>query len=145
MGLDLSITNTGIVVFNGKRVLHESLIRTTNADVDEVRIAMVARAVVRVWKEYKPIYTGIENYAYSRPQQMARLGELSGVVKNKLWRLEAPWYPVNNKTARKTLCGNGNATKAQVVEAAQTFVNSNDENIADAFAIANQVWNDQFA
>jgi crossover junction endodeoxyribonuclease RuvC len=142
MGLDLSYSVTGIVVYDSKKdkVLEELSVRTTPRDPDEERIYSIARTIVKVWKKLKPVYVGIENYSYGSPNGMARLGELGGVVKNRLWRLESAFICVPPTTLKKDATGSGRATKAEMVEAASGYIITNDDNVADAFHLSRYVY-----
>lgn len=140
IGLDLSYTGTGIVVWNGKNVLDQVNIRTTKKNKDEERIDMIGRAVVRMVKKWKPALVGIENYAYGLPMGMARLGELGGVIKYRLFKLEQPVVAIPVNIVRRHVVGNGNASKDQVIDVAEPFIHSNDDNLADAWALAKYIW-----
>jgi Holliday junction resolvasome RuvABC endonuclease subunit len=136
MGLDLSLTGTGIVIWNGRKVLYEQLVKTTNRACDEERIDMISRNIVKTWKQWKPWVVGIEGPSFASPMGAVRLGELSGVVKRRLWKLEAAWEMIPPTSAKKHFTGNGRAGKNEVVAMANKFLMTNDDNVCDGLAVA---------
>lgn len=137
LGLDLSWTNTGIVVWNGKKVLHLENVKTTVALEDELRLRHIASRVVRAVVRYEPMLTAIEGYAYGRHNQMARMGELNGVVKYRLSKKHAIFITLPPPSLKMFGVGKGNATKKEMIQAASLYFDCpKDDNIADAFFLA---------
>jgi Holliday junction resolvasome RuvABC endonuclease subunit len=118
IGVDLSYTSTGIVVLRGKRVLHWENPKTTPKQIDVVRQAIIATRVCAVAEEYEPDLLLIEDYAFSKPQGAARLGELGGKVKGELW-LDDVRYGTVQPMKLKALAGSGKYDKKQMIKAAR--------------------------
>lgn len=137
LGLDLSLTSTGAVIWNGRRVLAAVRIATNPAmGDDETRIDHISRSIISIVKKHRPAVAVIENYAYNRPFQMARLGELGGVVKYRLRRTGVIVHTVPNSTSKKFLTDNGKASKQQMVTAARAYFEVDSDDIAEAFGLA---------
>lgn len=161
MGLDLSITGTGMVVYEGEaslvfgRVLCERHPKTAPFDrptresgltkngvyygTDMERISFILRKVKRAWREHEPIIVGIEEYAFgARGRGLSILHELGGVVKHWLHTQEALVVTYPPTEVKKFATGKGTASKEEMVEAAWAFgfKNTHDDNSCDAFHIA---------
>lgn len=108
----------------------------TSTGTDEERIQYIATSIMRIIKTHKPDAVVIENYAYNRPQQAARLGELGGVVKSRLHRRGVTWHKVPNSTSKKFLTGNGRASKPMMIAAARAYFEVTSDDIAEAFGLA---------
>lgn len=146
MGLDLSITGTGIAVIDeegaaGRPWLDYSGVVKTPGPKQacmEERIELIRRAVRKQVMKFEPDLIMIENYSYGRPNQMAVLGEVNGVIRNWLWKNEWPWDVVPPLSLKKFATGNGRATKEEMVVAAQPWAPNTklDDNQADAIHLA---------
>jgi len=161
MGLDLSITGTGVVVYEGEaslvfgNVLCERHPKTAPFDrptresglaangtfygTDMERIDFILRKVKRAWRTYQPIIVGIEAYAFgARGRGLSILHELGGVVKWWLHKQEALVVTYSPSDIKKFATGKGTANKEEMVAAAWGFgfKNTHDDNSCDAFHIA---------
>lgn len=151
MGLDLSVTGTGLVVLQGEWVVHRRLISTDPADGSHHhRFSTIACAIAEVCREYEPDLVGIENYAFGKQFGTQPLMELGGVVKHYLYHEECPWTTIPPQSLKAWAHGgkipkaNGMSKpehrkflKASMIELAreggcETF----DDNVADAFHVA---------
>lgn len=139
-GIDLSITGTGIAVWNGEEVLYLTRVHTPGPSkaVFEARVRIIRRYVMREILAYKPTLVAIEGAAYGRPNQAFALGELAGVIKYSLHQTNQAFVLVAPTRLKKFATGKGNATKYEVVQAAYPYLGhreySHDE--ADAFFLA---------
>lgn len=144
LGLDLSLTATGIVVWDGERVLRHKLVATAPKDgQDELRIAMIVKEIRRVIRLHVPNLTLIENYGFSKNTGGgSKLMELGGVVKNTLWKLGLPFDVKASTTIKKHATGNGKAKKPEMIAAAKRVWPGcpDNDNIADAFWLANYAY-----
>lgn len=140
LGADLSLTATGLVVWNGTKVLHWELVKTKADEVREDRIDRIADRVLSLALEFTPEIVAIEDYAFSKPQNATLLGEVGGTVKNRLHRRDIPFVKVQPMKL-KAYAGHGSYTKEQMVAAAQQHDASIvDHNVADAFWAAKWAW-----
>ncbi len=143
MGLDLSMTGSGLVVWNHElttfgEVLRHRLLATEPLATDrtvrglhdngkfygstEERIEWQRRQIARAWRKYQPVVVGIEDYAFSRNMAGGRpRAELTGVVKNWLHRQQALVIVVGTMELKKFATGNGHADKARMVESTFGF------------------------
>jgi hypothetical protein len=151
MGLDLSLTGTGIAVLD-----EDGTVRATARDgwtldrsasvIDKIdRLVHIASTVMALVREHGPgpdaLTVGIEGYAYSQGfggGALADLGELGGIVKTQLW-LGAQNAPriVAVTTARALVFANGHLKKKLVQPLlAERGLVFGDPDIADAYVIA---------
>lgn len=136
MGLDLSLTGTGLVVVNGNKLLRVRRYRTEPVPKgrvgaggrsglrpsgmfrgdDEERIDWLARKIVYNVKKYRPELCVIEGHSFaSKGRGVSILHELHGVVKNRLFRLQQPFAIVSPQAVKKHATGSGNASKAEMI------------------------------
>lgn len=161
MGLDLSMTGTGLVVLRSgmHRPLKWTLLRTEPTKTgeertkpsgifvgcNEARVNFIARQIFIMWKRYQPDLVVIEQQAFSKALSHAKgTGELHGVVKHRLWLNEAPFHLQEIRQVKKHATGNGNASKTMMVDAAKqawpefptNLPAKQDENVADSYWLA---------
>lgn len=113
MGLDLSLTSTGIEVLDscGNRVygcvVGKELRRATERDRVE-RLVMIANTIIGLVKEHGVRHVGVEGYAYSKKFGGEKLAELHGVVKTQLYlACQLIAESISPKTARRVVFGKG--------------------------------------
>jgi crossover junction endodeoxyribonuclease RuvC len=117
IGLDLSLTSTGIAIGDDTRVIDakglsgpERLIRLRNRITD----AIVQR---RDEVGLTPLVL-VEGYSFaSRNSHAHALGELGGIVRVELWEADIPYVEVAPTVRAKFATGRGNAGKSEVVSA----------------------------
>lgn len=111
MGLDLSLTSTGISV-NGKT---SSICSTTRGPA---RLVAIRNEVVDSIVENQVRIVAIEGYSYaSRNSQAHSLGELGGVIRVALHEKALPYVVIAPTARAKFATGKGNASKSEVVSA----------------------------
>lgn len=113
MGLDLSLSSTGICVGAGKPECdyHKAL---SNKLRGIPRLAMIRDKVVDIAKYYKPAIICIEGYAFGRQNGREAAGELGGVVKVALSEAGYDVVVVSPGQLKKFATGSGNADKIKV-------------------------------
>ena len=159
MGLDLSMTGTGLVVLQRGtyRVLAWHLIQTESMTKGEERVRVnqkgerifvgssdgrinyIAKQVMREWRRWEPRLTIIEEQTFSRNKAYARqTGEMTGVVKHRLYLAEAPYDLKTSTHLKKEFTGYGKATKDEMIAQARVYWPEcpDDDNVADAFSAA---------
>lgn len=158
MGLDLSLTGTGMVVLAKGKVrwrflptapLHQlpksaasQMHRGVFHGTSEERVGYIAYQIMAAWIRCRPSIVVIEEYAFSRGKSQAHaLGELGGVVKHYLWVSEALWLPLTSTSNKLNATGNGQADKDEMIEKARKLWPSfpefkGNDNVADAFHLA---------
>lgn len=111
MGLDLSLTSTGISV-KGKT----SAFRSKNKGV--VRLIDIATAVINECVANQVTAVAVEGYAYSsRNSHSHSIGEMGGVVKVELFKQGIKVVEIPPTCRAKFATGKGNAGKNEVVSA----------------------------
>lgn len=146
MGLDLSLTATGLVVCEGTTPVLEVVIKTNSDeyrgewDSNQRRIARITDGIALHIEEQEPYRIGIENAAFGAKRSDTRPHEVSGVVKQRLWEAEFVFELVSTTSIKMLATGNGRASKRDMVLAAQQCgVQSKDNNVADAYWVAQEI------
>lgn len=162
MGLDMSLRGSGVVVVKGKEVLLSRRLPTEPIPAgavgkagicglrerrdggkvyrgeDEDCIEYLRKFVKRTFLKYEPDIVVLENYAFVKNSKaLSVLHEVGGVVKNQLHRMEAPWVSPRPSEVKAFACGDGGASKADMLLKARRegyeFRNSDE---ADGFWLA---------
>lgn len=142
LGADLSYTSTGLVVCLGERVLEYKNPRTTPKQRDEARRSVVAETLLDLVERHDVEFVLIEGYSFGKPQGAARLGELGGVVKNRLWEEDIAYGIVPPATIKVFALGDAKGKSAEqkkrMIAAAQRVWPEcpNVSDVADAFWLA---------
>lgn len=132
VGLDLSLTATGVATTAGEVVISSKL----------KGMARIAAIDGRIWEHVGGVapmmdvdLVVIEGYSFgSRNSQAHALGELGGVVRMALHTLAVPYIDVPPSTLKVFATGKGNAGKDEVLAAAirRLGFGGHDNNAADA-------------
>lgn len=151
-GLDLSLTGTGLSVYQGRAVIRR-LIHTEPSDgSDCARMDKVATAIMVEMSEYRPKLVVIEGYAFDKKFGGERLAELHGIVKNRLYVLGIPWTTITPQGLKKEVLGGvpqkpkdwplshdkwrAHVKQMMIDEAVRLGCQTGDDNVADAFHLA---------
>lgn len=149
VGLDLSLTGTGIVVLDHdgnvvqQRVVgYELLATATEREIVERYMYHASEVVDSIKRLPERPRVAIEGYAFSkdpkRSSSITKLAELRGVVKSQLWlvfQLVADILTVGE--VRRSVLGSGNFPKAGVIDVLhRRGLVFGDQNIADAYVVA---------
>lgn len=126
VGLDLSLTATGVAHDRGKGII------TTRARGME-RLARIRDDVITCCLGADLVV--IEDYAFSRGESHSHaLGELGGVVRLALWEAAVTYVDVKATNLKKFATDKGNAPKdAVLVAAVRAGYEGDDNNEADAW------------
>ena len=111
MGLDLSLTSTGVVTHrpSNAKYFHNHAIKVNSRDME--RLDDIWKAVDSYINAYEPDVIFLEGYAFAGKGKVFQIGELGGVVKRELYRLALPVVIVPPTNLKKFICSNGNAKK----------------------------------
>ena len=144
MGLDPSLTGTGICVANKDGIVKHSETVSTDADMEILaRIAKIICRVKGVIQEYNPQLIGIEGLSFSsQGDAVHKLAGLHFIIRWELSLLGVKVLVLPPKTIKKHVTGKGIAKKSAIAVAVykewgREFV-SEDE--ADAFCVAMTGW-----
>lgn len=117
IGLDLSLTSTGAVVLSpggepGKLAQESMVIKSKFKE--EARLEHIREQVMELVGVNQPDLIVLEGYAFGRPNAMAPLAELGGVIKHSLHTHGWIYLVVPPTRVKKYVCGKGNAKKDEV-------------------------------
>ncbi len=130
VGLDLALTATGIADEHGTRCF-----RSKSRGMERLDEILTQ---VRGTGEPRPELVVIEGYSFgSHSAHAHELGELGGVIRYDLWRVQIPYVDVAPAVLKKFTTGKGNASKFEVIAAAirRWGFEGSDENEADAYML----------
>lgn len=160
LGLDLSLTGTGLVVLrpDGK-ILRRRRYKTEPlkdgdglkprprgqlapdrfVGTDEERIEWHRQRVTRAVKKFGICFCVIEGYAFkAKGRGKTGLSEQAGVIKNALHRMDVAFVIIQPGTLKKHVTGHGDASKQDVIDWAKKNKDRriSDSDTADACAAA---------
>lgn len=161
MGLDLSITGTGMVVYDGDIPTMRRLLHTEKKDGSmHHRISYIACEIAEAVRTYEPDLVGIEGYAFDKKFGGETLAELAGVVKHYLYHEDTPWATKPPQSLKKWTLGGvpqkpkdwpGTQAKwrmhvkqMMIDKAVELGCQTQDDNVADAFHMARWAY-DEFS
>jgi crossover junction endodeoxyribonuclease RuvC len=146
LGIDpgLNITGYGLIdVKNNKLALIEAgVIKTSSKEILSQRLDKIHRGLTALIREQKPDCMVLEKLYthYRHPVTATLLGHARGVITLIATQLKLEFFEYPPKRIRKTILGNGNATKAQVQRIMETTfrlkADSLTPDIADALGLA---------
>lgn len=159
MGLDLSLTGCGVVVLSkkgkplamdrfqtspiasataGKEAFHGLRPSGVFVGSSEARIHWLAKQIRKLCKQHDVCFVLIEDHAFAaKGRGKTVLGELHGVVKNRLWKDEVAFDLKTPQAIKKHATGNGRAEKIDVIYAAKAAgFDISDSDRADAWGAA---------
>lgn len=138
LGLDLSLTGTGIVVLDeNNQVAHSETVKNKAKGME--RLQIIRNRVNEVLIKFPPFCICVEGYAMgSRSGQAFSIGELGGVIKLLLFENGYNPYLVPPTRLKKFVVGGGKAEKDMIMM--KVFQRwgweASDNNTADAFSAA---------
>lgn len=143
VGLDLSLTATGIVALAPSNAVYLDIIKARPECGQGIRRASVIAAAVLTWIEtHAGAVVAIEGYSFGSPMRMAPLGELGGMVRRDLLERDITWLEVPPTCLKKFATGKGNSPKDVVMR--EVFkrwgFEHNDNNVVDAYVLARMGW-----
>lgn len=135
VGIDLSLTRTGVGACRDGRVFRGDFLGTKPGRPDGERFDAIANFVVRWIRHHKPDAVTLEAPAHSRGEN--RNAELQGAVKMELWRLGVEFELVYPNSLKKDATGYGRASKDEMLEAAKLlWAQCPNHDVADAIHLA---------
>lgn len=146
IGVDpgLAITGYGIIDVEGRRIkLKEAgVIRASYRQKLQDRLIEIYDGLIEIIEETRPAVAVIEKlYShYKHPVTSILMGHVRGVVYLTIRKNNLLLYELPAKTVKKSLTGNGNASKEQVARMVQAYLNLKKQpepvDISDALALA---------
>lgn len=136
IGIDASLTGTGVVVLDGDDISWSQRIDTKLKGME--RLIFIEERLKHIIKQFSPTLVLIEGYAFSAKGLSYQIGELGGVIRMMLHKHEVRWIEIPPAQVKKFATGKGNAQKdfvmLNVYKKWGAEFSSNDE--ADAFVLA---------
>jgi len=120
VGIDpgLHITGYGVLQSNGAetRVLEAGIIKTDKSRDFELKLNEIYSEIGKIIKQFKPDYIAVEElYShYAHPKTAIIMGHARGVLFLQAARNNIPVISYASTRIKKSLTGNGRATKDQV-------------------------------
>lgn len=117
VGIDASLTNTGIVVIEDKGMLLQPVYFSTviTSQVAGVRRLIDLRNQVHSCLVDADLIV-IEGYAYAAANQAHQVGEFGGVLRVMFHEEGFSWIEVAPSQLKQFACGNGNAPKELILQ-----------------------------
>lgn len=136
-GLDLSLSNSGVAIFEekGKPVCVFSIPTAPKFSIAE-RLKVIGDGFLGYIDEYPPSVVAFESGFYRYVPSTQALYRVSGVAIYIFSNYPQFFYPPS--TIKKTICGKGNATKDEVrnrIIEAFPFLNIENEDQSDALGV----------
>lgn len=140
MGLDISLTGTGLVVLNDKlEIVRQSLI-TSKPIADRFnRFHGILDSIMSDVRTHQPKIVFIEGYSYnSNGGSMFDRAELGGIIKKALWDKKVKFEELAPTSLKKFITGKGNAPKElMMLKVFKRFgVEFSSNDLCDAYCLA---------
>ena len=144
IGLDISLTGTGVVVLKDDQVVHEILIKSkppeNKNNITEIeRLILIRDKMISLIKENPPDLVVIENMAFmAKGTSLTQLAYLNYSIRAYLWENGIKFLLVAPPSLKKFITGHGRAEKDEIMDIIFTkyHIAATDNNIADAFVLA---------
>jgi len=143
VGIDPSLTSTGIVVLRGGEVELAETIKTKSNYSLIHRVSVIYRAITNIVEGLTTDLIVIEGFSYgSKGRAVFDIAYLGWRIREELERLRVqngiPWLDVPPAQLKKFATGKGTANKEVIMQ--QVYkrwgVEASDNNVADAFVLA---------
>ncbi len=146
LGIDpgLHVTGYGIINSEGRdfRLIEAGVIKNPSTKTIPARLNKVYNGIVEIVKEYKPRIIVLEElYShYKHPRTAILMGHVRGVVCLAASMMRVPLVGYSATHVRKSITGNGKASKEQIQRMVQHFLNIKEcpqsLDLTDALALA---------
>ena len=144
IGIDLSLTGTGVVVLEDGKLIHQELIKSKpvgDKPVDELRrIVKIVQGVHMCFGSHTIDIAVIEGLAFMARNTTAlvQLSALNYFTRHLLWGIETPFVIVAPTSLKKFVTGNGASKKdVMMMEVYKRWgVTMLDDNLCDAYGLA---------
>ena len=144
IGIDPSLTGSGMVVLENEQVKCELLIKSKppieKNNVTEIeRLVLIRDKIISIIKENPPDLVCIENLAFmAKGTSLTQLSYLNYAIRAYLWENNIKFLLVAPTTLKKFITGNGRAEKEEMMlEVFNKYkISFTDDNCNDAFCLA---------
>jgi crossover junction endodeoxyribonuclease RuvC len=141
IGLDLSLCATGISVINEKGdIIEKKLVESSAKEENTPRLTKICFTIMEIVNSYNTNLVIIEGptFGVQKTISIFQLGELAGVVKEKLFIQNIPFIIVPPTVLKKFITGKGNSPKdVMMLKIYRKYgIEFENNNLADAYALA---------
>ena len=139
VGLDISITGTGVVVLDKQlQIAVAECVKTKPQDDWYGRVNNIVSRVFSYIPAPVVCAVFVEDYAFAAKGQVFNIAELSGIIKFRLWSDAYPFLRIPPTSLKKFTTATGTAPKELMMKEVykRYGVDFNDNNVADAYALA---------
>ena len=146
LGIDPGLRVCGYSVIDatlgGEKLIEAGVFRIPTDDRLEVRLNRIANDIETILDNHRPAVVAVEElYShYGHPKTAILMGHARGVILQKAAAAGAEVKSYTATRIKKSLTGNGRATKAQMQRAAQTILAlvqpPEPDDVADAIAVS---------
>ena len=121
VGIDPSRVRTGWSIWRDEHLQDWGDIHTTPDEVLEIRIDRITTDLIRMVRRARPDLIAIESPMNTSRFKDARVSELHGVLKWRLWKRQYLFTFVAANSLKLFGAGKGNASKAEMLAAARLY------------------------
>lgn len=121
MGLDISLTSTGITVRDNGKVVFITSVKTTSTMAWVERINLIHEKIFGTISHFGVTFVVIENYSYGSMNGRELLGEIHGIIMYDLLRKGIRYLKAPPTQVKLFGCGRGMAPKCPPDQAKSTW------------------------
>ena len=144
LGIDpgLQVCGYACLEAGGEKLVEAGVFRTGNDSAIEIRLNKIAKDIETILNKFRPDIVAVEQlYShYAHPKTAILMGHARGVILQKCAQAGIEVKSFGATRIKKSLTGNGRATKAQVQRTIQSFLGllsvPEPNDVADAIAAA---------
>lgn len=137
LGLDPSLTATGLVILDRNQKIHAVKTIFPNC-FEEERLIFIRDWVRSATYNLSVKMAAIEGYSYASIGNLPKLGEIGGILRVLLHEMNIPFVTVAPQTLKKWVTGKGQGQKNKMMLAAykKWGVELDDDNQVDSYGLA---------
>lgn len=141
LGIDPGSRHTGLAVLKGQEILYVDVLHTAKLDDHAARISEIYTTVQAVIRRWGATTCAIETPVYGKdPLALLKLGRAQAAAILAAINLDLPVAEYYPKAVKKSITGNGNASKEQVARMIEAVMKVDISNLpkdaTDALAVA---------
>ncbi len=126
----------------GEKLIEAGVFRTSSGTAIELRLNQIAKDITQLLQKFQPDIVAVEKlYShYAHPRTAILMGHARGVILQSCAMANAEVRSFNATRIKKSVTGNGRASKGQIQRAIQTLLSLSrlpePNDVADAIAVA---------
>lgn len=143
LGLDLSLTCTGVVILTDTIHTNKSDDIVFQGTLDpasykeEIRLGYLYTSLKGILEKHPIRFAGVEGAAYQKEGRLYELGQWAGVVYLLFWEFSIPFIEITPSQVKKYLTGKGAGSKSTILLDIYKIhgIEFRNDNIADAYGV----------